>query len=378
MTELLIAIGLTLGISAFCSLLEAFLLSTTMAEIESFKRVHPRLGNLLERFKLELDETSSAILTLNTIANTAGATVVGALAAKATMRIDVGFVSAGMVIGILIFSEILPKNLGVAYRKSLQPYLVYPLAFVRLTMKPLSGVAGVALRYIVTKEAPTEEEQEEEIRMLAERSAESGVLSDNERDLIANTLSLDDVSVDSLMTPRTVVSFLQEGLTVGEVCQDLKNIPFARLPIYNDTIDDITGIVRRRDILQAFSEGRDGVHLHELRQDALFLPETASGLQALQQFMRTHQQIALVVDEYGSTAGVITMEDIVEHLIGQEIYEDSDLAVDMRELAKKRAEKSPPATPDRSETGSVLDVEISPESAGVVDSEEEEGSKTER
>ncbi len=359
MTELFIAIGLTLGISAFCSLLEAFLLSTTMAEVESFKRQHPRLGSLLERFKLELDETSSAILTLNTIANTAGATVVGAFAAKATARIDVGIVSAGMVLGILIFSEILPKNLGVAYRKSLQPYLIYPLAFVRFSMKPLSGVAGVALRYIITKEAPTEEEQEEEIRMLAERSAESGVLSDNERDLIANALSLDDVSVDSLMTPRTVVCFLQEALTVDEVCQDLKNIPFARLPIYNDTIDDITGIVRRRDILQAFSEGQGEQKLHELRQDALFLPETASGLQALQQFMRTHQQIALVVDEYGSTAGVITMEDIVEHLIGQEIYEDSDLAVDMRELAKKRAEKSPPVTPDPLVEGSADEPEFS-------------------
>jgi len=346
MTALIIAIGLTLGVSAFCSLLEAFILSTSISEVESFKKEHPKMGAMLERFKLDLDETSSAILTLNTIANTAGATVVGALATKASERLDVGVVSAFMVFGILIFSEILPKNLGVAYRRNLQFYLVYPLLLVRWAMKPPATMAGLMLRLFMNKEEPSEEEQEEEIRLLAERSAQTGVLSDSERDLIANALSLDDVSIESLMTPRTVVTFLRSTLTVDEVCRDLNNIPFARIPIYGESIDVIHGIVRRRDILEAYRENQLECTMVELSQDALFLPETASGLQALQAFMRNQQQIAVVVDEYGSTAGVITMEDIVEHLIGQEIYEESDVAVDMRELAKKKAEKSPPVTPD--------------------------------
>lgn len=346
MTALIIAITLTLGISAICSLLEAFILSTSITDIESFKKEHPKMGALLEFYKLNLDETSSAILTLNTIANTAGATVVGALATKASERLDVGVISAFMVFGILIFSEILPKNFGVAYRRSLQFYLVYPLMLVRWAMKPLAFLAGLMLRFFITKELPSEEEQEEEIRLLAERSAQTGVLSDSERDLIANALSLDDVSIESLMTPRTVVTFLKSTFTVDEVCRDLNNIPFARIPIYGENIDSIHGIVRRRDILEAFRENQVESTMVELSQDALFLPETASGLQALQAFMRNQQQIAVVVDEYGSTAGVITMEDIVEHLIGQEIYEESDVAVDMRELAKKKAEKSPPATPD--------------------------------
>jgi CBS domain containing-hemolysin-like protein len=251
-----------------------------------------------------------------------------------------------MVFGILIFSEILPKNLAVAYRRNLQFYLVYPLLLVRWTMKPPATLARLMLKLFMNKEEPSEEEQEEEIRLLAERSAQTGVLSDSERDLIANALSLDDVSIESLMTPRTVVTFLRSTLTVGEVCRDLNNIPFARIPIFGESIDVIHGIVRRRDILEAYRENQMECTMVELSQDALFLPETASGLQALQAFMRNQQQIAVVVDEYGSTAGVITMEDIVEHLIGQEIYEESDLAVDMRELAKKRAEKSPPVTPD--------------------------------
>ena len=346
MTALAVAIALTLGISAICSLLEAFILSTTMAEIESLKKQHRSMGDMLERFKMGLNETSSAILTLNTIANTAGATVVGALAANVLDSTWLGFLSAGMVLGILFFSEIIPKNIGVAYRKPLQVYLIYPLAFVRISMMPFSFVAKKMLTVIVSQEQPTEEEQEEEIRLLAERSAQTGALSVDEKSLISNALSLDDVNVEDIMTPRTVVTFLKSNLTVEEVCRDFRNIPFARIPVYGDNIDDIIGIVRRRDILEANSDDRSKATMEELKSDVLFIPETASGLQALQQFMKKHQQIGVVVDEYGSTAGVISMEDIVEHLLGEEIYEESDMAVDMRELAKKRAERMPSVTPD--------------------------------
>lgn len=346
MTALVVAIGFTLGVSALCSLLEAFILSTTSAEVEALKKTHAKAGALLERFKDGIDETSSAILTLNTIANTAGATVVGALAAEVLESRWLGVLSAGMVLGILFFSEIIPKNMGVVYRRPLQVYLVYPLSVIRFTMKPLTFFARKMLRVILSQEQPTEEEQEEEIRLLAERSAQTGALSDDERDLISNALSLDDISVESIMTPRTVVHFLRHDFTVEDVCKDHKNLPFARFPIFGETLDDIHGVVRRRDILQEFGEGRGDRTLEDLKGDALFIPETASGLQALQQFMKKHAQMGVVVDEYGSTAGVITMEDIVEHLIGGEIYEDSDLAVDMRELAKKRAERMPSATPD--------------------------------
>jgi CBS domain containing-hemolysin-like protein len=346
MTALTIAIVLTLGVSAICSLLEAFILSTTIAEIEGFKKEHPKMGALLERYKIGLDETSSAILTLNTIANTAGAIVVGALAERVLESIWLGYLSGGMVLGILMFSEILPKNLGVAYRKPLQLYLVYPIWFIRWAMVPFSFFSKRMLTLIMPNEQPTEEEQEEEIRLLAERSAQSGALSDSERDLISNALSLDDVSVESIMTPRTVVTFIKDSLTVEEVCRDFKNIPFARIPVYGETIDEIVGVVRRREILEASSEGTGELTMRDIMGDALFIPETASGLQALQLFMQKHQQIGVVVDEYGSTAGVVTMEDIVEHLLGDEIYEDSDIAVDMRELAKKRAERMPSVTPN--------------------------------
>ncbi|KAF0095224.1 MAG: hypothetical protein E1N59_1270 [Puniceicoccaceae bacterium 5H] len=358
MVALVLAILFTLGTSAFCSLLEAFILSTTVTEVEVMKREHPRRGRLLARFKERIEESSAAILTLNTIANTAGATVVGAIGARVPEVSDsvywiipgVWLLSIFMTVSILVFSEIIPKNIGVAYRRSLGSWLVDPLLVIRVIMKPFSLMARKLLSFMVVVPAPTEEEQEEEIRLLAERSAKMGALSDSERDLISNALSLDDRRVEDIMTPRTVVMFLRDSAKVGEVMTDFRNIPFARIPVYEENIDNVVGMVRRRDILEAYGEDQEETTMRDLMRDAVFVPETASALDAMQLFLRKHQQIAVVVDEFGSTAGVISMEDIVEQLLGDEIYEHSDVAVDMRELAKKRAEKRPPATPEAERT----------------------------
>lgn len=343
MTELLLAFAFTLGTSAFCSLLEALILSTTTAEIEGLKLRSPRRGRMLALYKEGMDETSSAILTLNTIANTAGAAWVGSLATGLAMKLL--YVSALLTVSILICSEVVPKNIGVAYRRQLQPWAVYGLWLVRALMKPASLLLKGLLTTMVKLEAPTEKEQEEEIRLLADKSAEAGALSDSERELIKNALSLDDVRIEDIMTPRTVTMFLQAEATVDDVFVKSKNIAFARIPVYGEGIDDIIGLVRRRDILQAYSEDREALTMRELMGEIVFVPETASAQDALQLFLKKHQQFAVVVDEYGSTAGVLTMEDVFEHLIGDEIYEESDVAVDMRELAKKRARRRPAVTP---------------------------------
>ncbi len=336
MSTLLLAIVFTLGVSGFCSLLEAFILSITSAEIEELKHQRPRIGALLARFKSDITGTSSAILTLNTIANTAGALWIGAEAAKHFPGY-VAWVSAMMVLAILFGAEILPKNLGVVYRKALRQYLVHPLLLVRITMWPLSFMAMHSVRLVLKDEEPGDEEKDREIILLAEKSANEGSLTTSERDMISNALSLDNVYVRDIMTPRTVVTALEDTSTVGSVCKDFKNIPFARLPVYRENVDDIIGLVRRRDLLQLYAEDKDETPVQEILSEVPFLPETATALNALQLFLQRHMQFAVVVDEYGSTAGVITMEDVVEHLLGREIYEDSDIAVDMRELARKRA-----------------------------------------
>ncbi len=348
MSALVFVIVLTLGISAFCSLLEAFILSTTSAEIESLKQRHAKVGARLQRFKERIEQSTTSILTLNTVANTAGMSLVGAVTvAVFPGRPDIlGWVTAGMVVGILILSEILPKNIGVAHRKVLQIYLVYPLWIVCIAMAPFAWIASKMLRNVVRNQMPSHEEQEEEIRLLAERSAQAGALTGSERDLITNALSLDDVYVADIMTPRTVTTFLSKDQTVGEVCKDFRQLPFSRIPVYADGFDEIVGIVKRRDLLQAYGQDKDHLSMGEVMKKAVFVPETASALDALQLLLRTHKKLAVVVDEYGSTAGVVALEDIFEELIGEEIYDESDLAVDMRELAKKRAEHRPAPTPD--------------------------------
>ena len=332
-----LAILFTIGVSALCSILEAMILSTTTAEIVALKKSHLKRGEKLEKYKVELEETSSAILSLNTIANTLGATMVGGLAVKIWPEdANILFkISSAMALAILFFSEILPKNMGVLYRPTLQPILIYPLTWVCAIMAPISGVVAVIVR-ILLKPAESTTDSDEEILLLAEKSAKEGTLTSNEREVIHNALSLDEVQVDQIMTPRTVLYSIDESETVGSLFKQENNLPFARIPIYRDESENITGIVRRRDILSAKANGQDSLPITEMATEIIYIPDNASVDDALQMLLKKHQQLAMTVDEFGTISGVITMEDVIEHIIGQEIFEDDDPAVDMRELARRQ------------------------------------------
>lgn len=331
------AAAFTIGISALCSVLEAMILSTTTAEIESLKKAHPKRGQKLEKYKLELEETSSAILSLNTIANTLGATMVGGLAVQIWSQHEntLLIVSSAMAVLILLFSEIIPKNVGVLYRPALQPILVFPLGWVCAIMAPISRVVGWIVR-ITLRPKNTQSNGDEEILLLAEKSAKEGTLTQNERDMINNALSLDELLVNEIMTPRTVVYTIDGDETIGSLLKSTKDLPFARIPLYLVQTDNIVGIIRRRDILTAKAEDKNNQQLIELANEPIFVPDNAAASDALQTFLKHHQQLAIAVDEFGSMSGVITMEDVIEHIIGQEIFEEDDPAIDMRELARRR------------------------------------------
>ena len=331
------ATAFTIGVSALCSVLEAMILSTTTAEIERLKKSHPGRGEKLEKYKLGLEETSSAILSLNTIANTLGATMVGGLAvqiwpADSNVLLKV---SSAMALTILFFSEIIPKNVGVLYRPNLQPILIFPLIWICTLMAPISRVLGIVVRYTL-RPSNKLTDSDEEILLLAEKSAKEGTLTSNERDMINNALNLDDLLVNEIMTPRTVVQVFDGQETVTSLLQKYKDIPFARIPIYEEQTENISGIVRRRDLLTAITDDRGNVQIKELANEAIFVPDNAAASDALQTFLKYHQQLAIAVDEFGSMSGVITMEDVIEQIIGQEIFEDDDPAIDMRELARRR------------------------------------------
>ncbi|HVU34180.1 MAG TPA: hemolysin family protein [Opitutaceae bacterium] len=335
MPSLAIAICLTLAFSFVCSLFEALVLSTTVAEVEALKKSSPRRGQLLETIKAELEETISAILTLNTIVNALGSVVVGAIGAhvfgdRVLVVITVAF-GAVMLIG----SEVLPKNLGVVYRRQLQPHLVYPLWWLRRILRPVTWLANSIVRLFV-KPRQADRGSDEEILLLAERGARFGTLTKSESNIIANALSLDDVRVSELMTPRTVVTALRRAATVAEVFREHPNVPFGRMPVFGRNLDDIVGLARRRDLLKAKANDQDGALVETLMHEAQFIPETATAANALQHCLKSHQKLLIAVDEFGATAGVVTIEDLIEHLIGGEIFESDDIAVDMRELARAK------------------------------------------
>ena len=315
MTWRILAIGSTLTISFVCSLLEALVLSTTTAEIEGLKKSRPRRGQRLETIKQELDETISAILTLNTIANGLGSVVIGALGAhlfgdRALVVITIAF---GAV--LLVGAEVLPKTIGVVYRRALQPLVVYPLWWIRRVLTPITWACNAIVRAAIGQSRHIHR-SDEEIILLAEHGARQGTLSKSESSIIANALSLDNVRVGELMTPRTVVTALRKAATVGEVFREFPNLPFGRMPVYGRNLDDIVGLVRRRDLLKAKGNDQDLALVETLMGEAQFIPDTATAANAMQVCLKSHEQLLVVVDEFGATAGVVTMEDIIEHLIG--------------------------------------------------------------
>ncbi len=335
---LIFIIILTVGTSFLCSLFESIILSTTIAEIEALKKTRPRRGAVLEHLKREIDATISAVLTLNTAANSLGSVAIGALAVHFYSTSTVVWISVGFGAILLIFSEVLPKNIGVSHRRALQPYVVYPIAWMRRVLLPVTWLCALVVRPFVGPPAPLHGSSEE-IKLLAERGAQEGTLSRSESNIIANALSLDDVRVSEIMTPRTVVTALNRSLSVSEVFRDHPTLPFGRMPVFGKNLDDILGIVRSRDLLKAKAHDQDAALVEQFMQEAQFIPETATVNNALQLSLKTHNKLLVAVDEFGATAGVVTMEDVIEHLLGREIFDKDDVAVDMRELARTRLQK---------------------------------------
>ena len=336
MLTLSIAVAFTLLVSALCSILEAMILSTTPTDIETLKKRNRVKGEQLEEIREDLEETISSILTLNTLANTLGAVVVGGIATKIFGEASIGIVSGAMAFSILIFSEIIPKNIGVSYRRTLQPLAVMPLRLIRSSLRPVTFVANKLVRCLMRKKIE-EAETGSEIILLAEKGAEDGELDREEVTLISNALSLASVRVSDIMTPRTVVIGAPEGERLIDLLQRLRTINFGRMPVYEKTIDEVTGIIRRRDILHSIAVGEGQKLVRDLKHEAVFFTEFSTASQALETLLEGQQQLGMVVDEFGSFAGVISMEDIIEHLIGKEIYEKDDVAVDMRQLARLKS-----------------------------------------
>lgn len=289
----------------------------------------------LQTLRSDIEEPITAILTLNTIANTIGASVAGACIAKLYGDEHVILFSLAFTLTILIFSEILPKTIGVTYAFKLAPTITFPLRVMVILLKPIVWLC----RYL-TRLLPQRAEESitaEEIQTIAALSRESGDIEESEEQVINNIIDLKSKIVRQVMTPRTVTFSLNEHITVGKAMAMVTELSsHSRIPIYNREPNNVTAIVMRKDILQAAAEGKNTLPLTRFKHPAHFVPETAPLNRILIDFFDRRQHLFIVVDEYGTMTGIISMEDVLEEIVGREIIDESDNTKDMRELARSR------------------------------------------
>lgn len=334
-TSLIIYVMVALGLSFLCSIWEAVLLSTSFSHIELLVNRGKRAGRIMRHLKQNLEQGISAILTLNTIAHTVGAAGAGAQAAIVFGNKWIGLISAILTLLILVFSEIIPKTLGVFYWKQLVPFTAYGIKAIVWILYPIVwGARGLSRLVTPRRQAPTISRSELEV--LAKIAAKEGALEEKEHVIFKNLLYLRRAKVSDIMTPRTVAFMLQQDMTVGEVIANHRVLAYSRIPVYEKNMDDVTGFVLRYHILSAAAEGKEHLRAHQLARPIHPVPETVSVSRVLEEFIRRQEHIFLVINEYGGTEGIVTLEDAIESLLGTEITDETDLVANLQLMAKQR------------------------------------------
>jgi len=326
---------LAIGVSFLCSILEAALLSITPAHIAVLNERGSRTGKRLHKLKRDIDQPLSAILSLNTVAHTFGAAGVGAQAQVIFGQAWLTLTSAIVTLLILVFSEIIPKTLGATHAKSLAGFTAGACIVLIYLTWPLVQLSKQITRWLAhEKSAPTV--SREEFRVLAQTGNREGVFEEEESNIFVNLIRFSAIRVEDIMTPRVAVMMMRQDATVDQVMTGSRPLTFSRYPIFGESDEDIRGYVLKTDIMLAQAEGRGDTRLEALRREVLFVPEFVS-LQALfSQLLARQEHFAIAVDEYGGMAGVVTMEDVLETLLGMEIVDESDTVEDLRHAAREK------------------------------------------
>lgn len=328
-TILISAALFSLVCSFFCSLAEAGLYSVPLAHIRHQAESGSRVGQVLLGFKENIGEPISAILVLNTVANILGATVVGAEAAAIWGSYGVVLVSASFTILLLVFSEILPKILGAVYAKQVSRMTAYPLLLVVKALSPLMKfVENVTAYFNERNQQP--KVSEEEVVQMANLGAEEGTIGQFEEKVITNVISLDKTTVREVLTPRVNVFRLDESLKLGDVAEQIEAWTHSRIPVHSlEDPDHLTGYVRQRDVYRAMMAGQNQVSLKDLARPITTVPELKTVDKLLHEMFEKHEHICAVADEHGALAGIVTLEDILEEIVGREIIDEYDPTRDM-------------------------------------------------
>ncbi|MBN1379147.1 MAG: HlyC/CorC family transporter [Gammaproteobacteria bacterium] len=320
--------------SFLCSIAEAVILSVTAGHIAVLEKGNRPSGRLLHKLKDDINSSLAAILTLNTIAHTVGAAGAGAQAASVFGNTYLGIASAILTLLILVFSEIIPKTLGAYYWKALAPVTAYWLKGLIWLLYPFVLLSNKLTGTLAHGPTLTGYSREE-FSAMAELSQKEGLLARKESKFLRSLLSLHKANIMDAATPRTVIFSLAEDLTVGEFFSKHATEKFSRIPVYSGEREHITGFVLRADLLLAQANGDSDNRIATYRREILTLPNTINLANALDEFLEKQVHIVLVVDEYGGIEGILTLEDVLETLLGLEIVDEGDRAKDMQQLARR-------------------------------------------
>jgi CBS domain containing-hemolysin-like protein len=344
MTLLFTYVAIALAVSFLCSLLEASLLTITPSAVQTGKGKGEKWAFKMEGLKEDIDRPLAAILTLNTVAHTMGAAGAGAEYARVFGNGTEALFAAALTVAVLIFTEIIPKTFGARYAVGLAPFTARTLPILIVALKPLVWFSRQLTRLITFGRAQDAPKHREELMAVAHLGHESGQLHARETQFLHNMLQLDQVNTYDIMTPRPVVFSLPAAMTSEEFIREVDGKPFTRIPVYDQQIDDVRGFVIKGEVLmEHVKRGTAGLRVDEVMRP---LESTHGALtvdKLFQRFINERHQIMLVVDDYGSMSGIVTLEDVLETIFGFEIVDELDKVPDLqayaRELWKVRASR---------------------------------------
>lgn len=337
MLLLTIYISIAIGVSFICSVLEAVLLSISPSYIAQLRQQgHPAAAQLT-KLKADIDRPLASILTLNTIAHTIGAATAGAQAAVVFGSEWLGVFSGVLTLGILVLSEIVPKTIGATYWRQLAPSAASTLRWMVWALTPFVWFSEqITKRLARNQETP---KMRDELSAMAILARESGEFAEGESKILSNLLGIQDVSVTQVMTPRPVVFRVEATMTINEFLAQHKETPFSRPLVYSEQKDNIIGFVHRLELFKLQQSGAGEKQLGSVMRPIHVIMNTLALPKAFDQMMAKRLQLSIVVDEYGTVLGLVTLEDIFEYLLGEEIIDEADKSQDMQELAYQRWER---------------------------------------
>ncbi len=338
MLLLIIYLCIAIFTSFLCSILEAVLLSITPSFISTKIHLGKKLGTDLKKFKDNIDKPLSAILTLNTFANTAGAAGVGAQAQAVWGNEYLTIISIGLTLTILFFSEIIPKTIGAVYWRNLASPTFYIVRFLVVVLWPTVWISQYLTKLFKSNKKRSILSHAD-FHAMTDVGLKAGLFEESQSNIIKNLLNLKSIQTKDIMTPRTVVIAENEEMTFPDYLKKYPELHFSRIPIFKIHIDKITGFVLKDEILLNMVEKSEKNQLKDIRRKIEVVPEVAPIPELFKVLIENNTHIAMVIDEYGGMAGIVTMEDIIETLLGLEITDELDKVEDLQALARSNWKK---------------------------------------